>query len=74
MSAPTVSVRRRDFIQRSRVWMKCSACGTTTIHCDVFDADIYERGFNEHVCRVSDIGERVHLRRMLRLMAGADDA
>ena len=60
------SVTRKDFVRRSRVHLSCDRCGTTTITCDIGDADLYESGLREHVCgQPQDLSERPALRRML---------
>lgn len=73
MSAAKFTVNRRDFVKRAVVTLRCEKCGTTVIRCHLDDADLYESGMREHVCRISQIGpagERVALRKMLRHMAG----
>ena len=69
----TYTVKRNDFVTRSRVTLNCDNCGTTTIGCDIGDAYVYEDGFHEHVCSILDLKDgvdRAALRRMFRHLAG----
>lgn len=67
---PTPRVTRHDFRFRSRVHLSCDACGTTTIHCAIEDADLYEAGFHQHVCGGRPIPpEALAFRNMLATMA-----
>lgn len=66
-----VEVTRRDFVRRSRVHLRCPKCGSTTITCDIDDAEIYEAGMREHVCGAAPVPpEALALRWMLRSLAG----
>ena len=64
------TVKRTDFVKRSRVFLSCTECGTTTTHCDIEDADIYEAGYNDHVCTLSQVREHPSFVRMLGHIAG----
>jgi hypothetical protein len=71
VSAVEIIVSRYDFVNRSRVILRCSRCGTTTWHVAIEDADLYEQASREHVCGKPILtGERVAFRRLLQRLAG----
>jgi hypothetical protein len=44
------TVRRRDFVYRSTIVLRCEKCGTTTFGVAIEDAAFYEAAMLEHVC------------------------
>lgn len=68
-----VDVTRTDYVRRSKVHLRCSGCGTTTVWVPIEEAVIYEEGWREHVCypvAEDDVLPRPAFRRLLVHMMG----